>query len=204
MRSIASRPTPGGSTDLLRLPLLGSFLRWRWARPVMQAVLLGVAVVMVVHGLLGPRLAPWNLATLLTWVHYRGFLILALVAAGNLFCMGCPFMLPRNTARRFFRPAFNWPRPLRNKWLAIALFVAILFAYEHYALWGEPRWTAVLILAYFGGALLVDGLFRNASFCKYVCPLGQYNFVAATVSPLEVKAANLDVCAACTTRDCIR
>ena len=159
---------------------------------------------MVVHGLLGPRLAPRNLATLLTWIHYRGVLVLVLVAAGNLFCMGCPFMLPRNLARRFLRPTLNWPRWLRNKWLAIALFVAILFAYERYDLWGAPRWTAALILAYFAGALLIDGLFRNASFCKYVCPLGQYNFVASTVSPLEIAVASHDVCATCTTHDCIR
>jgi polyferredoxin len=159
---------------------------------------------MVLHGLLGPRLAPRNLATLLTWIHYRGVLVLVLVAAGNLFCMGCPFMLPRNLARRYLRPALNWPRWLRNKWLAIALFVAILFAYERYDLWGAPRWTAALILTYFAGALLVDGLFRNASFCKYVCPLGQYNFTASTISPLELAVANHDVCATCTTHDCIR
>lgn len=204
MLRVTSGITAGGRTDLLRVPLLGTFLRWRHARSAMQAVLFGIAVVIVVHGLLGPRLAPRNLATLLTWIHYRGFLVLALVAAGNLFCMGCPFMLPRNVARRYFRPVLNWPRWLRNKWLAAALFVGILFAYEHFALWGDPRLTAALILAYFAGALIVDGLFRNASFCKYVCPLGQYNFVASTVSPLEIAVANPDVCATCVTRDCIR
>ena len=187
-----------------RRPGRGRASRWRYARPVLQGILFTVAIVMIVHGLLGPRLAPRNLATLLTWIHYRGILVLVLVAAGNLFCMGCPFMVPRNLARRFFKPALNWPRWLRNKWLAVALFVAILFAYERYDLWGAPRWTAALILAYFAGALLVDGLFRNASFCKYVCPLGQYNFTASMVSPLEVAVANPDVCATCTTHDCIR
>lgn len=200
----ASGARPGGRFDLLRIPALGRFLRWRFARPVLQAILLVAAAAIVLHGFFGPRLAPQNLATLVTWIHYRGILVLVLVAAGNLFCMGCPFMLPRNLARRFFKPVLNWPRWLRNKWLAIALFVAILFAYERYALWGAPRWTAALILAYFVAALLIDGLFRNASFCKYVCPLGQYNFTASMVSPLEVAVADPDVCATCTTHDCIR
>lgn len=170
----------------------------------MQVPLFVLSVAMIVHGLLGPQLAPRNLATLLTWVHYRGALVLVLLAGGNLFCMACPFMLPRELARRFFKPALRWPRRLRNKWLSIGLFVLILFAYEHFDLWASPWWTAWLILGYFGAALVVDSLFQKASFCKWVCPIGQFNFVASTVSPLEVKVRNTDVCASCTTLDCIR
>ena len=40
---------------------------------------------------------------MLTWVHYRGRLIVALLAAGNLFCTGCPFVLVRDAGRRFWR-----------------------------------------------------------------------------------------------------
>jgi hypothetical protein len=159
---------------------------------------------MIAHGFLGPQLAPKNLATALTWVHYRGALVLALLLAGNLFCMACPFMLARDLARRFFKPVLRWPRRLRNKGLAIGLFVLILFAYELFDLWGSPWWTAWLILGYFLGALGVDSLFRNASFCKWVCPIGQFSFVASTVSPLEVAVRDPDVCARCTTLDCIR
>ena len=42
---------------------------------------------------------------------------------------------------------------LRNKWLSAGLFVSILFAYELFDL------------------------------CKFVCPIGQFNFVASLVSP---------------------
>lgn len=193
-----------GRLDLLDTPLLGAFLKKRYARPVLQLVLFALAVVMIAHGFLGPKLAPRNLATLVTWVHYRGILILVLVVAGNLFCMGCPFMLPRNAARRFLAPRFQWPHQLRNKWVAVALFAAILFSYELFDLWGSPTLTASLIVAYFAGALLVDGLFKNASFCKYVCPLGQFNFTTSTVSPIEIAVAEKDVCATCETHDCIR
>lgn len=191
-------------TDLLRWPLLGRFLRWRHARVAMQIPLFALAAVMIVHGFLGPQLAPRNLSTLLTWVHYRGALVLVLLAAGNLFCMACPFMLPRAIARRFFKPVRRWPKWLRRKWLSAGLFVLVLFAYELFDLWGSPAWTATLILGYFAGALIVDGLFEKASFCKWVCPVGQFNFVASTLSPLEVQVREPDVCARCTTLDCIR
>jgi ferredoxin len=170
----------------------------------MQLPLFAVAVAMVVHGFLGPQLAPRNLATLLTWVHYRGALVLVLLAGGNLFCMACPFMLPRTLARRFFKPVLRWPRRLRSKWLALGLFVLVLYAYELFDLWSSPWWTAWLIVAYFATALAVDSLFKDASFCKWVCPLGQFNFVASTVSPLEVRVRDADACVTCTTHDCIQ
>ncbi|MET0646061.1 MAG: 4Fe-4S binding protein [Pyrinomonadaceae bacterium] len=197
-------PTTTPAVDLLRWPLLGPLLRWRHARTLSQIPLFVVAAVMIAHGLAGPQLAPKNLATTLTWVHFRGALVLVLLLAGNFFCMACPFMLPRNLARRFINPKRNWPRRLRNKWLSLSLFVTILFAYELFDLWSSPWWTAVLIALYFAGALAVDGLFKHASFCKFVCPVGQFNFVASTVSPLEVKVRDLNVCEGCRTKDCIR
>lgn len=169
----------------------------------MQVPLFALAVAMILHGLLGPQLAPKNLATLLTWVHYRGALVLVLLAAGNLFCLACPFMLPREIARRFFKPKWHWPRRLRSKWLSLALLVLVLFAYELFDLWFSPWWTAWLILGYFLAALVVDASFKKASFCKWVCPIGQFNFVASTLSPLEVQVRDPDVCTDCTTLDCI-
>lgn len=190
--------------DLMRVPGVGRFLGWRHARTFLQIPLLIVSILMVLHGLFGPSLAPKNLATTLTWLHFRGVLALVILCAGNFFCLSCPFMLVRNVARKFLRPRWNWPQKLRNKWVSVALFVAVLFVYELFGLWGSPWWTAWLILAYFGSVLIVDGFFKHASFCKFVCPLGQFNFVASTVSPLEVAVRDQDVCTSCKTKDCIR
>ena len=159
---------------------------------------------MVLHGLFGPALAPKNLATTLTWVHFRGALVFVLLFAGNFFCLACPFMLVRNLARKFFHPVRNWPRPLRNKWLSIGLLVTMLFVYEWLDLWASPWWTAWLIVSYFAGALVIDAVFKHAPFCKFVCPIGQFNFVASTLSPLEVAVRDYDVCTRCATKDCIR
>jgi hypothetical protein len=194
----------GPRFDLLRTPLIGDFLRWRHSRTALQIPLFLVAAVMIVHGFFGPTLAPKNLATVLTWVHFRGALVLVLLCAGNFFCLACPFMLVRNAARRLLRPRFNWPESLRNKWLSVALFVAILFAYELFDLWSSPWWTAALVLAYFAAALVIDGLFKHAAFCKFVCPIGQFNFIASTLSPLEVAVRDHAVCGRCKTKDCIR
>lgn len=162
-----------------------------------------MTVVIVVHGLVGPQIAPRNLATVVTWVHYRGLLAIVLLAAGNLFCTGCPFVLVRDAARRGHRPRRSWPARLRRKWLALGLFAAVLVAYELFDLWALPRATAWLILGYFGAALVIDVFFTGATFCKYLCPVGQFNFVASTLSPLEIGARNPGVCGTCRTVDCI-
>ena len=188
----------------MRVPLIGSLLKQRHARTLLQIPLFIISVAMIVHGLFGPQLAPKNLATTFTWVHFRGALVLVLLFAGNFFCLACPFMLVRNFVRKFVRPVRNWPRPLRNKWLSIGLFVAMLFVYEWLDLWASPWWTAWLIITYFAAALVIDSIFKHATFCKFVCPIGQFNFVAATASPLEVTVRDHDTCARCATKDCIR
>jgi hypothetical protein len=190
--------------DLLRVPGVGHFLKWRHSRTLLQIPLLLISGLMILHGLFGPAVAPKNMATVLTWIHFRGALVLLLLCAGNFFCLACPFMLVRNAARRFFRPSLNWPRKLRNKWISVGLLVAILFVYELFDLWMSPWWTAWLIVGYFLAALLIDGVFKHATFCKFVCPIGQFNFVASTVSPLEVKVRDEGVCVRCKTKDCIR
>ena len=200
MLGIRSSPT---GMDVLQWPLVGRLLRWRHARTSLQLVLLAAAAAVVLHGLFGPDIAPGNLATVLTWVHYRGLLVIALLAAGNFFCAGCPFVLVRDWGRRLHAPARLWPKRLRGKWIAIVLFVAVLFAYELFDLWALPRGTAYLVLAYFAAALAIDTVFKGATFCKHLCPIGQFNFVASTLSPLELQIREPATCEACRTSDCI-
>jgi hypothetical protein len=192
------------SLELVGLPVLGRFLRSRHSRVALQLPLLLIAMLMVWDGLTGPQLAPKNLATVLTWVHYRGLVVLALLLFGNLFCMACPFMLVRNLSRRLIQPTRMWPARLRGKWLALLFFALLLFLYELLDLWADPSLTAWLILLYFAGALLVDMLFRGAAFCKYLCPLGHFNFVSALISPFEVQVRAYPTCSECSTKDCIK
>jgi hypothetical protein len=163
-----------------------------------------LAGVLIFDGLRGPQVGAMNLAGVLPWIHWRGLLILSFLAAGNFFCMACPFILPRTLARRWLPRGRHWPNWLRSKWLSVVLLVLFLWAYEAFSLWDSPWCTAWLAVGYFVTAFVVDGFFRGAAFCKYVCPIGQFNFVQSLVSPLEVKVRDRAVCATCRTKDCIR
>jgi polyferredoxin len=163
-----------------------------------------LAILVIWDGLTGPQIGSHNLAGVLPWIHWRGFLVIGLLVLGNVFCMGCPFMLPRAIARRWLAARRPWPRWLGGKWPAIVLLLVFFWAYEAFALWDRPDWTAFIAIGYFLGALVLDGLFRGAPFCKHVCPIGQFNFVQSLLSPFEVRVRDRNVCGSCRTKDCIR
>ncbi len=174
-----------------------------WRRVAQLAMLL-VAMAVMADGFFGPQVTPLNLAGVLPWIHWRAFSIIALLVVGNLFCMVCPFTFVRDIGRKVMPAKWRWPRVLRTKWLAAALLLVYLWAYEAFGLWNSPWATAWIIAGYFLGALIVDGLFRGATFCKYVCPIGQFHFVTSLVSPREVRVRSQAVCKSCRTHDCIR
>ena len=193
------------SVDLLALPLIGPLVRGRYGRLLLQIPLLLLALLAIYDGLSGSSLAGLNVATVSVWVHSRGLTVLALALVGNLFCAACPLMLTRGPSRLLRRvlPQFAWPRFLRNKYLTLGLTVAFLYSYEAFALWSSPWLTAWLIVGYFGAALLTDSLFPAGTFCKFVCPLGNYNFALSGASPTVIQARDQGVCANCAGKYCL-
>ena len=119
---------------------------------------------MILHGLFGPALAPKNIATTLTWVHFRG-------ALGFCSAICRKLLLPRMSVHARAKSRAQVLSPgAKLATLACAtngsrssLLVAMLFVYEWLDLWASPWWTAWLIVAYFAGALLVDALFKHAA-----------------------------------------
>ncbi len=214
----ASRADGKGNTVSRWNRILGSPSSRRWLRGIFLALALAVTL----DGLFGPQISPWNLAGVLPWIHWRGLLVLALVLGGNFFCMACPFTTIQAIARRAFgqqafgksakgsmatngtkHRRFLWPDRLKNKWPAFGLLILFFWTYEAYALWDRPRATAVITLAYFGSAVALGLLFRDAPFCKFVCPIGQFNFVQSLCSPTQVTTISAQKCTQCKTRECI-
>ena len=137
-------------------------------------------------------------------MHYRGLLIVALLAVGNLFCFGCPFVLVRDAGS-----------PVSCAETAVAA------APSHQVDWHRtPRRGALYLrtVRFVGAATqhgsARPGVFRRraghrsrvrrGTFCKYICPIGQFNFTASTVSPLELRINDLATCRSCRTADCIK
>ncbi|MBX3062543.1 MAG: FesM [Anaerolineae bacterium] len=189
--------------DALRIPLIGRVLRTKRGRLALQIPLFLIAALLVYDGLTGDQIASRNLATVSAWVQYRGLVALALLLAGNLFCMGCPFTLPRTLARRLSIRGRRFPKFLRNKWLAIGGLFLFFWLYEWLDLWSSPWLTAWLIVSYFVASFVLEAVFTESAFCKYVCPLGTFNFVYSTTSPLQISARDHNVCRTCVGKECV-
>ncbi|GAB4517071.1 MAG: hypothetical protein OHK0046_23350 [Anaerolineae bacterium] len=189
--------------DLLRLPVIGRVVRWRYGRLVLQLPLLTLALLLVYDGFTGPQRAAENLATVVPWVHYRGLVVLVLLLVGNLFCMGCPFTLPRTLAKRLSIRGRRFPAFLRNKWLAVMGLFLLFFLYEYLDLWASPALTAWVIVAYFVASFVLEAVFSESAFCKYVCPLGTFNFVYSTAAPTQITARNPEICRTCVGKECV-
>ena len=87
----------------------------------MQSLMVVLAVMVIFDGLRGPQVSADEPGRRLAVDSLARPVDLGLLVAGNVFCMACPFTLPRTLARRWLpgRPA--WPRWLRSKWLAVVL-----------------------------------------------------------------------------------
>lgn len=192
--------------DLFSLPGVRHLIRWRYARLIFQLPLLLLAVMALLDGFLGQQLAPRNVATTSIWLHYRGLVVLVLALFGNAFCAACPLMLTRGLSKRLdaiLPRKFPWPTFLKNKVFVTLLMVGYFYTYEVFNLWASPWLSAWLIIGYFSAALMVDTLFPAGTFCKYVCPLGNFNFVFATASPTQLTATDPDICSNCKEKPCL-
>src|SRR5205085_997959 len=142
--------------DLLRMPVVGSLLRAWYGRMALQATSLIVAAAVIADGFMGHSMGSMNLAGVVPWTYGRALVVVGLLIAGNLFCMACPFTLPREAGRRLGIATRHWPRVLRTKWLAVGLLVLFFWAYETFDLWNSPFLTACILAAYFVAAFTVD------------------------------------------------
>ena len=207
-RSIAlpvlSAPVSRVRFDATRLPLIGAVLRSPTGRLALRLGVLLLAALVVLDGLAGPGDAATSLAGTWPWTHWRGLAAVSVVAAGNLACMGCPLIAPRTVLRRWIRPGLRWPAALRGKWLVATLVAMWLVAYEALAWWNAPALTAWLIIGLVASATLVDLVFEGSAFCQWLCPVGQWNMAMSVASPVQVGVRDAEVCARCTTHDCLR
>ncbi|MCE9618878.1 MAG: cytochrome c oxidase assembly protein [Planctomycetes bacterium] len=201
---VAGRRRKRSPFDAIEIPLLGAILKSANARGGLRWVMFAGAAAICIDGWLGPREASTNLAGTWTWTHWRGLTAVSMIAVGNLACMACPLIAPRNFLRRWITPRFRWPRAISTKWIALALIGAWLLCYEIWSLWDSSFATAWIIAGYFMAATAIDLLFEGASFCKWICPIGQYQMAMSTASPMEVRIRAEDVCQTCQTHDCLR
>jgi len=197
---------------LERAPWLERILRARAFQPVLMLATLFVFTLAILTGLAGTPAGSHNFGIVFVWIVWWALLMIALVPLfGRLWCTICPIPAPgewlqrrailgRGPARLWTR-GWRWPRFLRNMWLqnfgflSVALFSAIILT--------RPSVSALVLLGFLLISIVLSALYKNRAFCRYVCPVGGFIGLYSLMSPVELRVADPEVCAAHKTKDCI-
>ncbi|MGV2434507.1 MAG UNVERIFIED_CONTAM: hypothetical protein LVT10_06165 [Anaerolineae bacterium] len=135
-------------------------------------------------------------------MHYRGLVVLALLLVGNLFCMACPFTLPRTLAKRLSLRGGRFPKQLRNKWLSIIGLFTLFFAYEWLRLVVKPVAHRMGGRRLYGCFVCIGSVVQGIRFLQICLPIGDFNFVYSTL-PTRIGVHRADVCGSCVGKECI-
>lgn len=202
------RKTDWSPSFVLRPP---SWLRSRWPQWLLTALLLAGFLLVVLAGLLGTPVGNRNFAIVFVWIVWWGLLILVLVPfAGRLWCSVCPIPAPGEwlqrralvtvSGRRPWTLGRRWPRRLRTIWLQNAGF--LLLALFSLPILTQPNVTALVLLALLLVAAGLSLVYERRVFCRYLCPVGGFVGLYATVAPVELRVRDPQVCASHAEKAC--
>jgi ferredoxin len=188
--------------DLLKVPLLGGFLRWRHFNTVLLAPTLLIFAFIVLAGLFGEQ-ATSNPAILLTWILWWPAVIFTFFLVGRIWCTICPFGYLGDVAQKVASLRKKAPRILKNMWWRLGLFLALTWVTTLFALDKVPRSTAYLALALTGGAVVLAVIYEKRVFCRYVCPVGGIFGLYSMTAPVHLSVKDKHICQTeCQGKDC--
>jgi polyferredoxin len=202
--------------DLFRFKPLKRLLAHRLFQPIAQLPFVLLFLFLIYVGLFEYPSAG-GLTVVVTWVVWWAGIIFLVAVFGKVWCTVCPWNAMADWVNRLslFRRVPDaetlsrrrpWPRPLRNIFLATALFIVLIWLelLPGLDMVINPRATAVLALLMIAFSLVSVLMYERSSFCRYGCLVGRVSGLYAMFAPLELRARDKRLCGECETKDCFR
>jgi len=193
---------PGERFNLLALPWLQRLVTSPALQPATQIPLTFLFAIVVFLGFADTPVAGRNLATKLTWTIWWAGIIFTFILVGRLWCLLCPIGAVNEWASRFAQPTRQWPKPLRNLWIANGSFVLLTWADVQLGVVRHPRVTAWIILLLVVSAVLTGLFYQRRTFCRYLCPITGLIGIYSMVAPVELRAKRCEACRTHTEKEC--
>ncbi len=228
-----TRSSVGGAkgfrADVLKLaPQLQWLTRKRWFQFAVVFPNLLLFSLFLLAGIFGTPVGNRNVIIVFVWILWWFLLISLLVPfASRLWCTVCPFPFfgewfqrralirtrsfdPRAKKEgpgvaigrnRYFGRNLRWPKSLTNIWiqnigfLALCTFSALFLT--------RPIVSVVVLGSLFLIATGLHLLYRQRTFCSYVCPVSGFLSLFSMASTLEVRPRDTAVCATCKEKACL-
>lgn len=189
-----------------------------WLFPyVLQLAMLAALIGLIVVGFkTGLPDAGWarlftftNLTLLSVWVLFWPGQIILTLLFGRVWCSICPLEFLTNISYRVkqflgIRGGLPLPLWMRQGTFAVVAFVAMQLAVLLFFAHEIPLYTAFTLVGLVVGALVVGAVFREPrAFCHGFCPAMPMLHLYNRFSPVGLHHINDDLCANCTTRECV-
>lgn len=226
--TLHARPTGTGFSPIGRdyTHPLYRLLRARWPQRAARLTMAALLVLLLVVGFLrlpvgpfdnhGPlRLGPFataedenNVFEFALWIVWLPLLSIATLLLARVWCGNlCPLRLVTDGARRFAdRLGLGRGAPtahaVRVGWLLPSAFILVTFVVKGLPVQQQARAGAWFFLATIGAAAVTGFLFREGTWCRYLCPIGGWLARIARLSPVTLRP-NTDVCASCRDKPCL-
>jgi hypothetical protein len=140
----------------------------------------------------------------LVWGAWWVFLVLGFLMIGRVWCTVCPLSTAGRIASRTWSLAKSPPRfiEISSPFLIPIGFVCIIWFEQIFHMTMNPKPTGFLLVALICLAVFFALFFKRETWCRYLCPLGNFGSIFALSSTLFVRS-NPNVCSTkCTTHNC--
>ncbi len=211
------------------LPRVAWIAKQRWFQFAVVLPNLVLFALFLGAGIFGTPVGNRNIIIVFVWILWWFVLISLLVPfASRLWCTVCPFPFfgewfqrralvrtrsfdPRTVSKespgvaigrnRYFGGNRKWPKALTNIWiqnigfLTLCTFSALFLT--------RPIVSVIVLGSLFVIATALHVIYRQRTFCSYVCPVSGFLSLFSMASTLEVRPRDTNVCATCKEKACL-
>ena len=188
--------------DIYSIPILSLIFKNQKVIKTVQLLVLSLFIYGVYMGFYEPTKENIFTKYLFWGLFWSLFIILSITSFGRIFCGICPHGFLGKYITKFGLKK-EMPTFLKNRFIGILILFfgwwAIFYAVPDF--WRIPLATAWLFTALTIFAFIMYYLYKDMSYCKYICPIGTLMKSYSKISPTFLNTYK-DDCSSCKTFDC--
>ena len=189
--------------DIFSISFLSFIFRNKTFLFVLRATLLFLFLYAIYFGFLFQEKSENKFTTGLFWgLFWPFFMVLSLATLGRVFCGICPHAFLGKYISKFGLKK-KMPEILKNPFIGLTILILgyWLLVFSFPGIYRVPYNTAIFFLVLTLISIVVFYIYKDMSYCKYICPLGTITKAFSKVSFTKLETYK-EGCSTCKTFDC--
>ena len=190
-------------TDIFGIPVLGFLFKNKHMLLFYRLFTTFLLFYAIAYGIMNPTKENIFTTAVFWSIFWPFFMVVSLPTLGNVFCMVCPHgFLGKHITKLGLK--LRPPRWLANPYIGLIGFNILAYWFVLYTFPGflrQPLNTALFFLFFTVLSFVFFFLFRDMSYCKYICPIGSVNTAFSRTSPVWLSTYQ-EECKTCKRPDC--